>query len=83
MLVLCKILRLFLNTLTDDDRYCLLYRDNLTQLIQIPLSQKQKTFSEFFSPFLKCILNFEHFQKKMTVIADVIPKLSSPKKVIR
>ena len=83
MLVLCKILRLFVNTLTDDDMYCLLYRDNLTQLIQIPLSQKQKTFSEFFSPFLKSTLKFEHFQKEMTVRADVFPKLLSPKKVIR
>ena len=64
MLVLCKILRLFLSILTDDDKYCLLYRENLTQAIQILLSQKQKTFSEFFSAFLKCTLNFEHFPKK-------------------
>ena len=82
MLVQCKTLKLFLNTLTDNDNYCLLYRDNLTQLIQILLYQKQKTFSEFFSAFLKCRLNFEHFQKKMTLIADVFPKLSCPKKVI-
>ena len=61
MLVLWKILRLFLNTLTDDDKYCLLYRGNLTQPIQILLSQKQQTFSEFFSAFLKSTLNFEHF----------------------
>ena len=83
MLVLCKILRLFVNTLTDDDKYSLLYRDNLKQPIQILLSQKQKTFSQFFSPFLKSTLNFEHFQKKMTLIADVFPKLPSRKKVIR
>ena len=83
MLVLCKILGLFVNTLSEDDKYCLLYRDNLTQPIQILLSQKQKTFSEFFSPFLKSTLNFERFQKKMTLIADVFPKLPSPKKVIR
>ena len=83
MLVLCKILGLFVNTLTDDDKYCLLYRDNLTQPIQILLSEKQKTFSEFFSPFLKYTLNFEHFQKKMTLMADVYPKLPSLKKVIR
>ena len=62
MLVLCKILGLFVNTLSEDDKYCLLYRDNLTQPIQILLSQKQKTFSEFFSPFLKSTLNFEHLQ---------------------
>ena len=83
MLVLWKILRLFVSTLTDDDKYCLLYRDNLTQPIQIPLSQKQKTFSQFFSAFLKSTLNFEHFQKKMTLIADVFPKLPSPNKMIR
>ena len=83
MLVLWKSLRLFVNTLTDGDNYCLLYRDNLTQTIQILLSQKQQTFSQFFSPFLKSILNFEHFQKKMTVIANVFPQLPSPKKVIR
>ena len=83
MLVLCKISGLFLNTVTDDDKYCLLYRDNLTQPIQILLSQKQKTFSQFFSAFLKSTLNFEHFQKKMTLIADVCPKLPSLKNVIR
>ena len=83
MLVLWKISGVFLNTLTDDDKYSLLYRDNLTQPIQILLSQKQKTFSQFFSAFLKSTLNFEHFQKKMTLIADVFSKLPSLKKVIR
>ena len=28
------------------------------------LSQKQKTFSQLFSAFLKATLNFEHIQKK-------------------
>ena len=78
MLVLCKILGLFVNTLSDDDKYGLLYRDNLMQRIQILLSQKQKTFFEFFSAFLKSTLNFEHFQKKMTLIVDVFPKLPLP-----
>ena len=64
MLVLCKILRLFVNTLTADDKYSLLNRNNLTQSIQILLSQKQNPFSEFFSVFLKSTLNFEHFFKK-------------------
>ena len=64
MLVLCKIFRLFVNTLTDDDKYSLLYRDKLTQPIQVLLPQKQKTFSRFFSAFLKSTLNFEHSGKK-------------------
>ena len=64
LLVLCKILRLFVNTLTADDKYSLLNRINLTQPIQILLSKKQKTFSKFFAPFLKSTLNFEIFQKE-------------------
>ena len=83
MLVNCKILLLFVNTLSEDDKYCLLYNDNLLQPIQILLSQKQKTFSQFFSGFLKSTLNSEHFQKKINLIADVFPKLPSPKMVIK
>ena len=74
MLVPCKILGLFVNTLTDDHKQSLPYRDNLTQPIKILLSQKQKTFFQFFSTFLKSTLNFEHFQKKMTLIGNVFPK---------
>ena len=59
-----KILRLFVKTLTVDEKHYLLTRDNLTQTIQIQLSQKQKTFFEFFFAFLKSILNFKHLPKK-------------------
>ena len=62
--MLCRILRLFVNILTGDDKYSLLNRDNLTQPIQILLSQKQNTFYQFFSAFLKYKLNLEHFAKK-------------------
>ena len=64
MLVLCKILGLFVNTLTEDGKYSLLYRDNLMQQIQILLSQEPKTFSKPSCEILKPTLNFEHFQKK-------------------
>ena len=59
-----KILRPFVNTLTVDDKHYMLNRDNLTQPIQIQLSQKQKNFSEFFFAFFKSILNFKHLLKK-------------------
>ena len=59
-----KILRLFVDTLTVNDKQDLLNRDNLTQPIQMQLSEKQKTFSEFFFAFLKSILNFKHLPKK-------------------
>ena len=63
-LVIHKILRLFFNTLTVDEKHYLLNRDNLTEPIQIQLSQKQKILSEFFFAFLKSILNFKHLPKK-------------------
>ena len=72
--------------MTADDKYSPLNRDNLTQPIRTPLSQKQKAFSEFFLPFSKSTLNFEHFEiykKKMTLIADLFPKLRIPEKVVR
>ena len=59
-----KILRLFVNTLTVDDKHSLLKRDNLMQPIQIKLSRKENTFSELFFAFLKSILNFKHLPKK-------------------
>ena len=59
-----KILSLVVNTLTADDKHYLLNRDNLTQPIQMQLSQKQKTFSQFFFAFLKSILNFKQFPRK-------------------
>ena len=62
--MLHKTLRQFVNTLTVDDKHYLLNRDNLTQPIQIQLSQKQKIFCELFFAFLKSILNFKHLTKK-------------------
>ena len=55
---------MFVNTLTADDQYSLLNRDNLMQPIRTQLSQKRKAFPQFFLTFSKSTLNFEHFQKK-------------------
>ena len=80
MLVLCKFLRLLVKTLTDDEKYSLLSRENLTQPIQILLSQKQKTFSQFFSAFLKSTLNFEHFQKNHDPHSRILSKITVSEK---
>ena len=74
---------MFANILTVHDKYSLFSRDNLRRPIQMELSQKQKTFSEFITASLKAGLNFEHFQKKMTLITDVFPKLRTPKNVVK
>ena len=55
---------MFVNTLTADDKYFLLNRDNLTPAIRMQLSQKQKAFSEFFLTFFKSTLDFEDFEKR-------------------
>ena len=72
----CEILRLFINALTADDKYSGSDMQNLPQQIQTPASQKQKIFSGFFIPFLKCAWNLEHFQKKdeypSVIISEII-----------
>ena len=48
---------------------------NLTQQFEAPLSQKQKTFSEFFLAFPKCALNLEYFGEKDEYPSLVISKV--------
>ena len=78
--MLCKILRLSVNTLTADDKYSLLNRDNIMQPTQIILSEKQDTFCQFFSAYLKCTLNFEHFQKKDNPRSRCISEITDSEK---
>ena len=44
---------------------------------------KTKRFFLIFPAFLESALNFEPFQKKMTLIAYVFPKLPTTKDVLR
>ena len=78
-----KFFRPFLNTLTANDKYSLYSKDKVMQTIQMHLSQKQNLFSEFFSAFFESALNFEHFRKKMNLIAYVFSKLRTKKDVLR
>ena len=63
-LVTSEIFRLFLNTLTSDDKYSRRYKEIFWQQLQATLSQKGKTLCGFFIAFLKCAWNLEHSQKK-------------------
>ena len=78
-----KILGRFVKTLTADDKYSLLNRSNLTQPIQMHLSQKPKGLSQLFGEFFKSTLNFEHYQKNIILIAYRFPKLRTPKGVVK
>ena len=63
-LVTSEIFRLFVNTISPDDKYSLRNILIFWQQIQTPLSQKGKTLCEFFIAFPKCVWNLEHSEKK-------------------
>ena len=63
-LLICQTLGPLVNTLAADEKYRVLNGENLTILIQMQLSQKSKTYPEFFAGFLRFSLNFNHFEKK-------------------
>ena len=69
LLLRAEILGQFVNTLTADDKYSRRHRKNFQEQIEVQLSQKPKTFSEFFIAFRKCPSNFEYFEEKVSLRA--------------
>ena len=69
--------------MTANDKYSLNSKDKWMQTIQMLLSEKQNIFSEVFSAFLESALNFKYFEKNMSLIAYVFPKLPTTKDVLR
>ena len=78
-----KILVNLFNTLAVDEKYSFLNRDNLTIPIQMQLSQKQKTFSQFLAIFLKSKLNLEYFRKKDDAQSFCISEITESENVIK
>ena len=78
-----EILGLILNTLAGDEKYLVLHNDNLTILIEMQLSEKQKTLSQFFAVFLKCISNFERFEKQDDPQRCCMFDITNSKNVVR
>ena len=78
-----QILGVFVNTLTADGKYPVQGCENLHLPIQMHLSEKHKSFSEFSFHFwiLHQILNI--LKEKMIVIANVFPKLQTVKSFVR
>ena len=79
LLLTFKILVRLFNTLAADEEYPVVNRNNLKLPIEMQLSKKQKSFSQFLPTFLKFRLDFKHFEKKMTLIAFVFLKVRTPK----
>ena len=78
-----NILTLFLNTLTVNDKHYLLNRDNLTQQIQMQLSEKRKNFLNFLLRFQNLYEILNIWQKKMTLVPDVFLEVAAPKNMVR
>ena len=83
LLLTCQILGLLVNTLATDEKYPVLNRENLTIPIQMQLSQKQITFSQFYAAFWKSGLNFECFEKKDDPDSFCISKIRDTENVVR
>ena len=62
--VTSQIFRLFVNTLTPDDKYSRRNIQIFWQQIQAPLSQKGKTFCSFFIVFLNCGWNLQRSENQ-------------------
>ena len=63
-LVTSEIFRLFVNTLTPDDKYSRRYIQIFWQQLITLLSQEEKTFPGFFIAFPKCAWNLDYSEKK-------------------
>ena len=74
-LVTSEIFRLFVNTLTLDEKYSRRDMHTLWQQVQTPLSQKGETFFRFFLEFLKFPWNFEHSEKKEEYYNQIITEI--------
>ena len=66
-----EILGLFFNTLTADEKYSVRDKKNLLQPIQWNYLRSKKKNFQFFAALLKPTSNFKHFEKKMSIRADV------------
>ena len=78
-----EILVVFVYTLTSDGKYPVQGCQNLQLPIQMQLSEKRTSFSQFFFHFwiLHQILNI--WKEKMIVIVNVFPKLQTVKILVR
>ena len=71
------------STLTANDKYTARYCQNFSTPIKMKLSLKPKTFIDSFFPFLESTSNFNHFEKKIILIAPSFRELQTVKDLVR
>ena len=62
------IFRLFVKTLIPNEKYSRRYMQVFWQQLQTPLSRKGKTIFLFFIGYLKSAWNWEHSEKKKSIL---------------
>ena len=71
-----EIFRLYVNTLTPDDKYSRRNIQIFWQQIQRPLSQKRTNFCTFLSVFLNCLWNLQRSENQeeypSLIMTDII-----------
>ena len=82
-LVVDEILGGFVSTLTADGKYHVQDWENFPLPIQMQLSQKRKTFSEFYFRFRNLHQIWNILKSKMMVITNVFPILQTVKNFVR
>ena len=74
--VTSEIFRMFVNTLTPDDKYSRRNMQIFWQQLQKPLSQKGKTFCTFLIVFLNCGWNLQRSENQeeypFLIMTDII-----------
>ena len=68
-LVTSEIFRLFVNTMSSDDKYSLRNMQIFWKQLQTLLSQKKQAFHQFLIAFLKYARNLEHSKEKKSILA--------------
>ena len=74
-LVTSEIFRLFVNTLTADDKYSRRYTQIFWQQLQTLLSREESSFCQFLIAFLKCASNLEHSEKNKEYPSLIITEI--------
>ena len=81
-LVTSEIFRLFVNTLTPDDKYSRRYMQIFWQQFQTLLSQEEKTFCQFLITFLKGPWNLEKSEKKEEYPSLIITEIIASERFV-
>ena len=71
-----------LKTLHPDDKYSCYRRKMFLQVRQMQLYKNPKIFYQFFIAFLESTSYFEHFEKTISLRAQIFPKLLTPKYLV-